>query len=135
MSSTTTDPRLVVDGPGPRAALRLVRAAAEAQRTGVPAVVVIRIAEGDRLGRSTGLLRFARALGLRTILEAGTGALEHLVLRRPELVQPTLRAVDAVVVPGRRTMALLHDLTGGRLHIELAEPDTMQRLQRTLAAA
>ena len=122
----------------PRSVLRLVRRAAEAQRIGTTGVVVVRLTETDRLGGTTGLLRFAHALGLRTILDAQHGAIEHLVARRPELVRPTLRATDAAVVVSSRSAALVHELTGGRLRVEIAAPSApsaVRRLQRTLTAA
>ena len=122
----------------PTAVLRLIRRAADAQRSGSTGVVVIRLTESDRIGRTTGLLRFAHALGLRTILEAEGAAIEHLVARRPELVSATISATDAVVVSSSRSAALVRDLSSGRLHVEIAAPSApsaVRRLQRTLAAA
>ncbi|WP_375388145.1 hypothetical protein [uncultured Amnibacterium sp.] len=122
----------------PTAALALIRRAADAQRSGATGVVVVRLTEEDRLGRTTGLLRFAHALGLRTILEVQGAAIERLVARRPELVAATVRATDAVVVESSRSAALVRDLSDGRLRVEIAAPSApsaVRRLQRTLTTA
>ena len=127
----------VVVEPGKGAFPRLLRLAADAQRTGSPALVVVPFLETAPLRRTSGVLRFAHALGLRTILDAHGTAIEHLAARRPELVRPTLRAADAVVVRSPRSAALVRELSRGRLRVEVAADEpatTFQRLERTLAA-
>jgi predicted xylose isomerase-like sugar epimerase len=119
------------------ASLRLIHLAADAQRTGSPAVVVVPFTDTTSVRRSSSVLRFAHALGLRTILDAHGTAVEHLAARRPELVRPTLRAADAVVVRSPRTASLVRELSRGRLRVEIAAERstiTLQRLERTLAA-